>query len=82
VLPRATVNSFGARLLPEDARHLRSLGELVDQLVEERIFCISGSATSSTRAPHTTPVMSPAFGFSRGAWAKNVSRSTSASMAR
>jgi hypothetical protein len=37
---------------------------------------ISGSATSSTRTPHTTPVMSPTCGFIRGAFAKKVAKST------
>jgi hypothetical protein len=49
-------------------------------LSSQRIFCISGSATSSTRTPHTTPLMRPTLGFSSGAPAKNASKSTRASI--
>ena len=54
--PRSGEMSGGS--FPQDLFHRLPFRELIDQLVQIPYFFISGSAISSTRTPHTTPLMS------------------------
>ena len=65
-----TPGGAGARLFAEDLFHRLPLGEFVDEFVEVADLAHYRLLISSTRTPHTTPIIRKRDGFSFGACAK------------